>query len=1372
MAAWKATRARPGVGALGLTLLLAFSICHTASVLGQGRTKMTGQELGAFCPGVWSSLLPSKFLDKLGVENNCNPTDSDPVDTTVGEYLRRTVDRNLRGPLPLGFARYSGSFAGLSASMQGAFGQADSPMGNNWVHNHLILMNKAGANVVGFHYYQAYALGFTKTNGVWSQNVSSTLYRGNRYQLVETGAKLNLLDPERNLVYIFDTTGASQTGSVKRGVETISDRNGNSLSFSYNFDGTLNRVVDGLGRSLDFSYTSGAAQPRISMVIDQSGRAVQFGYTGALLSSFTDARGKTTSYAYDAGGRIAAVTRPAGNTPIRNSYNTDGSMLTQADGTGNTTAFSYASASTTITDPLGATATHNFNAAKRFTSHTDPAGKSIQYEYDSLQRRTKTTDRMGDGSGVTYDAASGKVTSRTDNDGNVWKYSYTAQAQDGFTFYDMTRIDCPDGTHEEFAYDTKGNVVSRKDQAGKIWSFTYSPQGQLLTVTNPAAGVATLTYNGDGTVASGQDPAGNITTYGYDALKRLNQVNNPDGTSVHYSYDANDNLVSHTDEKSHVTSYTYDDNNNRKTRTDPRGGTWTYVYDANDRRISVTDPLGKSLTFTYDALQRVKTATDRTGNTATYNYDSRGRLTAVVDPEGKTWATAYDDEGIVTARTNPLGQVRQYGSDKEGRIRSSSDPLANQDSFAYDALGRLTAWTNPLAETRSYGYDSRGLLNQVSLPGPISGSYSRNDLGLVTQITDPRQKSRAYAYDSSGRLSSQTDPLGNATHAIYDQRNRIQRTNLPLGALDLGYDSAGLPVSLSYSDGTRIDFSYDAANRLTAATGVALGYDNDDRIIATNGIDLSRDNEGRISSMTLASGKTVSYGYDKRGLLTAVSDWGGRTTQFTYDAAGRLLTMTRPNGVVTTYRYDAAGRVTSIIEKKDLTTLSSIVLVKDGAGQTKEAAREVPQPPAVAPGTSAKSYNDADQIVGFTYDTMGRLAADGARSFTWDLASRLTSYREGQNTASFTYDAFGNRLTRSHGGPTRSYVWNYGLGLPSVSIVKDNDTPVRYFIHAPAGSLLFSIDAASGDHRYYHYDELGSTIFLTDDGGAMTDSYAYTAYGQPAGTTGATDNPFTYIGKYGVMREGATGLYYMRARYYDSAAGRFLSSDPLSVQLADPKSTNPYQYAAGNPLQYIDPLGEDPADVSYSGQLSDSGELVNGTTSMRFQIRGSVPIRICARGGSGITSMMFQFSGSCVSDRRQRDAIEAGDRSFKAGATGLVFDNDLPRIPVPINFRQAAIKNRGVLTEFTAGGHALFSVGADHLPGFPEISQRLRVADPNGLPRRPFETFIQIIDGTTSFNGTSSDLKLRLLTMQEWIERVPTELATDTAEWVQQVLGH
>jgi RHS repeat-associated protein len=83
---------------------------------------------------------------------------------------------------------------------------------------------------------------------------------------------------------------------------------------------------------------------------------------------------------------------------------------------------------------------------------------------------------------------------------------------------------------------------------------------------------------------------------------------------------------------------------------------------------------------------------------------------------------------------------------------------------------------------------------------------------------------------------------------------------------------------------------------------------------------------------------------------------------------------------------------------------------------------------------------------------------------------------------------------------------------------------------------------------------------------------------------GTTENPFTYIGAYGVMQEGDGDLYLMRERYYDASTARFISRDPVISM--HPKALNPYQYAFGNPLHYVDVTGHFPKRIATSEELA------------------------------------------------------------------------------------------------------------------------------------------------------------------------------------------
>jgi RHS repeat-associated protein len=249
------------------------------------------------------------------------------------------------------------------------------------------------------------------------------------------------------------------------------------------------------------------------------------------------------------------------------------------------------------------------------------------------------------------------------------------------------------------------------------------------------------------------------------------------------------------------------------------------------------------------------------------------------------------------------------------------------------------------------------------------------------------------------------------------------------------------------------------------------------------------------------------------------------------------------------------------------------------------------------------SYTEEVDTVTFTYDALGyrvsRTEGDTIRSYVWNYAFGLPSVsveRAGMSrdpiiqAVDLNSDGivnFGDMCVMADNwgtdepscdiGPTRhgdgtvdltdlAVLAEYWLA-ESDSEAGQGENDLRYYIYTPDGSLLYSVEAADNSRRDYHYDEMGNVTFLTDDTGAVIGSYAYSPFGRLISSTSDLDNPFTWQGWFGVMDEG-NGLYYVRARYYDSATSRFISRDP--IKSIGPRSVNPYQYAWSNPLRYGD----------------------------------------------------------------------------------------------------------------------------------------------------------------------------------------------------------
>ncbi|MCJ7692058.1 MAG: hypothetical protein MUO22_01410, partial [Sedimentisphaerales bacterium] len=105
-------------------------------------------------------------------------------------------------------------------------------------------------------------------------------------------------------------------------------------------------------------------------------------------------------------------------------------------------------------------------------------------------------------------------------------------------------------------------------------------------------------------------------------------------------------------------------------------------------------------------------------------------------------------------------------------------------------------------------------------------------------------------------------------------------------------------------------------------------------------------------------------------------------------------------------------------------------------------------------------------------------------------------------------------------------------GAQVIAEYDGSDTLLRKFVYGPGiDEPICMIDAADGDTvYYYHFDGLGSVVALSNIDGDVVESYSYDVFGQPDNTSDV-NNPYMFTGR---RYDDETGLYYYRARYYDS----------------------------------------------------------------------------------------------------------------------------------------------------------------------------------------------------------------------------------------------
>jgi RHS repeat-associated protein len=99
---------------------------------------------------------------------------------------------------------------------------------------------------------------------------------------------------------------------------------------------------------------------------------------------------------------------------------------------------------------------------------------------------------------------------------------------------------------------------------------------------------------------------------------------------------------------------------------------------------------------------------------------------------------------------------------------------------------------------------------------------------------------------------------------------------------------------------------------------------------------------------------------------------------------------------------------------------------------------------------------------------------------------------------------------------------------------------------------------------------------MVDESGNIVNSYKYDEWGNLLFKDEQVYNPIRYAGEY---FDEESGLYYLRARYYDPTIGRFISKDSYEGDITNPLSLNLYTYVENNPLIYIDPSGHELTDA-------------------------------------------------------------------------------------------------------------------------------------------------------------------------------------------------
>jgi RHS repeat-associated protein len=217
-----------------------------------------------------------------------------------------------------------------------------------------------------------------------------------------------------------------------------------------------------------------------------------------------------------------------------------------------------------------------------------------------------------------------------------------------------------------------------------------------------------------------------------------------------------------------------------------------------------------------------------------------------------------------------------------------------------------------------------------------------------------------------------------------------------------------------------------------------------------------------------------------------------------------------------------------------------------------------------------------DGVYNYSYDDEGNrtkrteIATGKVTEYVWDYRNRLASvlFKDAGGTVTKTiqylYDVNNQRIGKKIDGATTE---RYVLDRNQIGLVFDgagNQTH-RYLYGTGVDTVL--ADETPTAMVWALADNQGTIRDLIDNAGNNVSQIDYDSFGRVVSQTGSVDFRYGYTGR---EQDNETGLDYYRARYYDSAVGRFISEDPLDFGAGD---TNLTRYVGNSPTNGTDPSG-------------------------------------------------------------------------------------------------------------------------------------------------------------------------------------------------------
>ena len=413
--------------------------------------------------------------------------------------------------------------------------------------------------------------------------------------------------------------------------------------------------------------------------------------------------------------------------------------------------------------------------------------------------------------------------------------------------------------------------------------------------------------------------------------------------------------------------------------------------------------------------------------------------------------------------------------------------------------------------------------------------------------------SHSYTYDGINRLVSAN---GKAKTASY--------------WLDMTYGIMGEPLTKKQKvDSSKVAQSYafaylyEAGDHPTAPSQIGHNHNTYD----ANGNPLTVTNDG--------TSETREMYWDEDNWLMVLSD-NGKTSRYTYNASGERII--KSHGTMEGVYINGAPQGFTFHETDNFTLYPASILTVNKNRFTKH----------YFIGSQRIASRIGTGLFNNVYGRNGSYVTAGQQ----DYAERMNQIQKQKET-------YYKQQGIAPGVPTEKGAYgdpeNTGVGYNAVLTELGNHDVPQGWVQTPrpnttpntnpsppvswndpsnpddpqAGYGYIPNDTTKEETFFYHSDHLGSTSYITDDKGNITQYDAYLPYGELLVDehSSSEDMPYKFNGK---EMDSDTGLYYYGARYMNPVISIWNTPDAL---IEAKPFVSSYTYCLGNPILLIDPDG-------------------------------------------------------------------------------------------------------------------------------------------------------------------------------------------------------